>query len=144
MSPSPPSEMDTSRLHLRPFAGADAAAHGFSFWAVVERESGTLIGDAVLYLFEGRGPEVELGYTLGHEWWGRGYASEAASAWLAAAFERFGLDEIIAVADLRNPASFRVLEKIGMRRVGRRMAYGHEHLLYRKWSRRGIADRVGR
>jgi len=40
--------------------------HGFSFWAVVERESGALIGDAGLYRVD---DEVEVGYTLGRAWW---------------------------------------------------------------------------
>ena len=63
--------------------------HGYSFWAVIERASGALIGDAGLY----RTPagEVELGYTLGAAWWGRGYATEAASRWLAFAFGELGL-----------------------------------------------------
>ena len=40
--------------------------------------------------------------------------------------------DVVAIADPRNPASVRVLEKIGMRPAGRRMAYGYEHLLYRQ------------
>ena len=71
--------------------------HGYSFWAVVERSSGALIGDAGLY----RTPsgEVELGYTLGAAWWGRGYATEAAGTWLQVAFNRLGVDEVVALAD---------------------------------------------
>ena len=74
--------------------------HGFSFWAVIERSSGTLIGDSGLY----RTPagEIELGYTLGAPWWGRGYATEAAGRWLAVAFDELGLDEVIALAEPAN------------------------------------------
>jgi [ribosomal protein S5]-alanine N-acetyltransferase len=110
---------------------AHQAQHGFSFWAVVERASGALIGDAGLYLLEGGGPEVELGYTLGAAWWGRGYGTEAAGACLAAGLGPLGLDEIVAVADPANAASVRVLEKLGMRLVGPRDAYGRTHVLYR-------------
>src|ERR1700754_641674 len=90
--------------------------HGYSFWAVVERESGALIGDAGLY----RTPagEVELGYTLGAQWWGRGYATEAAGRWLATAFDVLGITEVVALAEPANRASLHVLEKLGMQRSG--------------------------
>jgi RimJ/RimL family protein N-acetyltransferase len=102
---------------------------GFSFWAVIERSSGTLIGDAGLY----RTPagEVELGYTLGVPWWGRGYATEAAGRWLSVAFGELGLDEVIALAEPANVASLHVLDKLGMRRDGERIAFGRPHMVYR-------------
>src|SRR3954453_7600605 len=87
--------------------------HGFSFWGVRERVSGELIGDAGLY----RTPagEVELGYTLGYAWWGRGYATEAASRWLDWAFADLGVGEVVALAEPANLGSLHVLEKLGMR-----------------------------
>ncbi len=100
---------------------------GYSFWAVVHRESGELIGDAGLY----GGDEVELGYTLARARWGCGYATEAARAWLDAAFGAHRLREVVALAEPGNPASGRVLEKVGMTRAGTRVAYGREHLVYR-------------
>ena len=104
-------------------------AWGYSFWAVVERASGSLIGDAGLY----RTPigEVELGYTLGAAWWGRGYATEAAGAWLSAAVSQLGLPEVVALAEPANAASLRVLEKLGMTRDGERIAFGRPHVVYR-------------
>ncbi len=113
---------------------ADYQAHqkrlGYSFWAVIERSSGALIGDAGLY----RTPtgEVELGYTLGAEWWGRGYATEAASAWLECAFSSLGIFEVVALAEPANVASLHVLEKLGMRRTGERIAFGRPHTVFRK------------
>ena len=104
--------------------------HGFSFWAVLERESGRVIGDAGLYHGEAGGSDVELGYTLGRAWWGRGYATEAAIACLDAAFDVLALETVTAIADPANPASARVLDKLGMQLVGRRIAYGRPHLLY--------------
>src|SRR3954453_6267375 len=103
--------------------------HGYSFWAVIERETETLIGDSGLY----RTPtgEVELGYTLGARWWGRGYATEAAGRWLTVAFEELGLSEGIAVAAPANAASVHVLSKLGMRRDGERMAFGRPHAVFR-------------
>jgi [ribosomal protein S5]-alanine N-acetyltransferase len=104
-------------------------AYGYSFWAVLERASGRLIGDAGLY----RTPigEVELGYTLGKAWWGRGYATEAAGAWLQAAFSRLEIPEVVALAEPANAASLRVLEKLGMTRDGERIAFGRPHAVYR-------------
>lgn len=108
---------------------AHQRGHGFSFWAVLERASGALIGDAGLH--RTAAGEVELGYTLGREWWGRGYATEAGRAWLAAAFGELGIEEVIALAEPPNAASQHVLEKLGLRRDGTRVAFGREHLLYR-------------
>jgi RimJ/RimL family protein N-acetyltransferase len=102
---------------------------GYSFWAVIERASGELIGDSGLY----RTPagEVELGYTLGMPWWGRGYATEAASAWLSCAFGSLEISEVVALAEPANVASMRVLEKLGMRRAGERIAFGRPHAVFR-------------
>lgn len=103
--------------------------HGYSFWAVIERSSDELIGDSGLY----RTPtgEVELGYTLGAAWWGRGYATEAASAWLECAFGELGISEVVALAEPANVASLHVLEKLGMRRSGERIAFGRPHAVFR-------------
>ena len=76
--------------------------HGFSFWAVVERAGGQLIGHAGLYHGEDGSPEIELGYTLGRAWWGRGYATEAAAACRDVAFERLALETVTAIADPAN------------------------------------------
>jgi [ribosomal protein S5]-alanine N-acetyltransferase len=108
---------------------AHQARHGFSFWAVVERGSGTVIGDAGLYRTPGG--DVELGYTLGAAWWGRGYATEAAGAWLTCAFGTLGIREVTALAEPANVASLHVLEKLGMRRDGERLAFGRPHAVFR-------------
>ena len=104
--------------------------YGFSFWAVLERENGRVIGDAGLYHGEPDSSEVELGYTLGRSWWGRGYATEAAAACLHAAFDVLALETVTAIADPANAASARVLDKIGMQLAGRRIAYGRTQLAY--------------
>lgn len=98
--------------------------HGFAFWAVVERESGILIGDAGLEVTE---HGVELGYTLARPWWGRGLATEAARLCLAAAAGPLARPRLVALADVENPASAHVLEKIGFCGAGRRTAFGRTH-----------------
>ena len=62
---------------------------------------------------------------------GRGYATEAGEASLAFAFDEIRLAEVVAVADLANAASIRVLEKLGMARTGTRIAYQREHAFHR-------------
>jgi RimJ/RimL family protein N-acetyltransferase len=108
----------------------EARAGNPAFWALIERASGDLIGDAGIGLVEGVGPDFELGYTLGRQWWGRGYATEAASAVRDHALGEHQLPEVLALVRPGNAASIHVLEKIGMERVGARHAYGVEQLAY--------------
>ena len=70
--------------------------HGFSLWALVRKVDGRLIGDCGLILVEGRGPEVELSYDIAYEFWGRGFATEAARECL-----RYGLEDLGLGADSR-------------------------------------------
>ena len=112
-------------IHVR-----EARAGNPAFWALIERETGDLIGDAGVGLIEGIGPEHELGYTLGKRWWGQGYATEAARAVRDHALGPLGIAELLALVRPANAASIHVLEKIGMERVGTRHAYGAEHLVY--------------
>jgi RimJ/RimL family protein N-acetyltransferase len=91
---------------------------GFTLWAVVEKSSGQIIGDCGLFPLEGRGPEVEIAYRFGRAHWGRGYATEAARAFLALGFDGMGFHRIIGRTEARNAPSARVLEKLGMRREG--------------------------
>ncbi len=109
---------------------AHQALAGWSFWAVEDRASGRLIGDCGLQPLEHRGPEVELGYDLHPSVWGRGLASEAATAVMLHAFTTFELDCVMAVVKPKNVASQRVLVKAGLGRVGIREAYGGPMLLY--------------
>jgi RimJ/RimL family protein N-acetyltransferase len=92
---------------------AHQAKHGCCYWAVVEKETGELIGSCgMAHRLEG-GAELDFGYTLARSRWGRGYATEAAAACLRYAFENLRLKELAASVDSRNIASRRVLEKVG-------------------------------
>lgn len=99
---------------------------GYACWAVEERETGLLVGEAGLQPFDGGGPEVELAYALGTAYHGRGFATEAGRAVLAEAFGPLGLGEIVAVTRDDNAASRRVLDKLGFVPAGRRTAWGHD------------------
>ena len=104
--------------------------HGFSFWAVEERATGALVGEIGLQYFEGRGPEVEIGWAVGADGRGKGYAVEASARWLDIAFGELGLDRVIAVVLPDNLASRRVCERLGMQEEGTRQAYGRKHVVY--------------
>ena len=104
--------------------------HGFSFFAVELRETGELIGACGLVYAEWRGPDVEVGYRFLPAWWGKGIATEAAAACLAFAFDELGLDHVIAICDPANVASWRVMEKNGMRFDGPARYYNSTWIQY--------------
>jgi RimJ/RimL family protein N-acetyltransferase len=91
-------------------------------FAITLRESGELVG-AIGIDVEERHARAELGYWIGVPYWGRGYATEAATAVVAHAFDDLGLNRVYAYHFTTNPASGRVLQKIGMRHEGTRRAH---------------------
>ena len=112
---------DDSRARLQRWARATAAEpDGLGLWAVTL--GGAAIGTAVLqHLPDGEGeptPDVEVGWHLHPDHWGRGYATEAAGALLDHGFGVLGLDEVHAVAWAGNDPSFAVMERLGMTRQG--------------------------
>jgi RimJ/RimL family protein N-acetyltransferase len=91
----------------------DYRKYGFGRWAMVAKEHGKVIGMAGLkYLSEW--DEVDVGYRLLPEYWGRGLATEASRASIRYGFEKLKLSRIIGLADPRNVRSVRVLEKCGL------------------------------
>lgn len=88
--------------------------HGYGNWAVVPRGQAEIAGWAGLWFISETG-ETEVGYLLGRDYWGKGYATEAARAAVADGFERCGLEQIIGLTHPENIASQRVLVKCGMR-----------------------------
>jgi len=137
-SPSPPAASDASIDAWQ----AQLAAQGWSNWAVELRESSEFIGFTGLsvprrtFSFS---PCVEVGWRLARQFWGRGFATEAARAALRVAFERLSLSEIVSFTAVGNLRSRAVMERIGMRNTNRDFEYpgiieGHPlrlHCLYR-------------
>jgi len=78
----------------------------------------SLIGCASLRDIDGEHLQAELGFWVGRDWWGKGYAREAAAEVLRFGFEDLGLNRIYAHHMARNPAAGRVLLHIGMQREG--------------------------
>lgn len=122
---------------------ASTRKHGIGPWAVEVRDRAVFIGLVGLARSElevSFAPCVEIAWRLASEYWGQGYASEAALASLEFAFKTLGLNEVLAWTTPSNSASRRVMEKIGMVRDPAedfdhpRLPAGHplrRHVLYR-------------
>lgn len=86
-------------------------------FAIVANETGKLVG-AVGLTIKREFARGELGYWIAKAQWGRGYATEASEAILDFGFRTLGLHRIQAHHLVRNPASGRVMQKLGMRQEG--------------------------
>ncbi len=91
---------------------------GFGLLAVGSRESGEVLGWVTLaeptFLPELM-PAVEIGWRFRRQYWGLGYATEAARPLLHHGFTVAGLDRILSIRQLENTASGRIMEKLGLR-----------------------------
>jgi RimJ/RimL family protein N-acetyltransferase len=101
---------------------------GKTWLAITLRGDGRHIGGVGLRVDDSH-QHAELGYWLGVPYWGQGYATEATRELLRYGFENLGLHRIFASHFKHNPASGRILKKLGMRYEGCQ----REHL--RKWDR---------
>ncbi|MDY7098836.1 MAG: GNAT family N-acetyltransferase [Pseudomonadota bacterium] len=93
--------------------------HGHTFWVVERREDGAILGFCGLKRCnEPNGPtgEMEVGWRLREDAWGKGYAKEAAIASLDLAFDMFDAQQVIALTVQRNTASWGLMKRLGMRR----------------------------
>ena len=105
---------------------AAIAQRGWGLWAVEVLPGDDDRGDAGAFLgfvglakprFEAHfTPAVEVGWRLARPFWGRGYATEAATGALAYGFGELGLDEVVSFTTVANDRSRRVMERLGMHR----------------------------
>lgn len=103
--------------------------NGFCRWKVVEKSSGEIVGTCGFGRIAETN-EIELGYLFRQKSWGKGCATEIAKAALIYGFNKLGFREIIALTDLENAASQKVLEKIGFAKRGVEIYNGEENLVY--------------
>lgn len=99
------------------------------FCSVIEKQSGKFAGWCGLWQLKESG-EIEVGYAVAREFWGKGYASESAEVFLNYGFKKLNLEKIVAVAREENTASRRVMEKIGMKFDGIGKYYDRELVHY--------------
>lgn len=99
---------------------ADVAARGYGFAAVERADDGASMGFCGLHptAMEPVLPfgTIEIGWRLAPEFWGQGYVTEAARAWLEFGFRTLSLDEVVSFAVWNNARSTRVMERLGMQR----------------------------
>ncbi|WP_133128159.1 GNAT family N-acetyltransferase [Legionella nagasakiensis] len=89
----------------------------YMLWAAELQDTGDLIGFVGLNYFDKPAhfsPAVEIGWRLGSQYWGFGYATEGALASLDYGFNQLGINEIVAFTVPDNLRSRKVMEKIGM------------------------------
>jgi RimJ/RimL family protein N-acetyltransferase len=94
------------------------ACHGWGLWALEEQTTGRFIGFTGLArpAFQASFmPAVEIGWRLTRTAWGSGFATEAARAAAAFAFENLALDEIVSFTAKHNARSRAVMQRLGMR-----------------------------
>jgi len=95
------------------------ADHGYTLWAVEEKTTGAMMGFIGFSSPSWKAhfiPCVEIGWRLGSQYWGKGYATEGAKAVLEYGFKNFGWNEIVSFTVPNNVRSIRVMKKIGMKR----------------------------
>lgn len=116
--------------------------------AIERRDSGAMIGDCGFVVL-GDGRQAEIGFTLAREQQGQGYGAEAVGRLLDYLFGELQLHRVQANCDVLNPASARLMERVGMRREahfvencwmkGRWTSEFWYGLLRREWLARGGA-----
>lgn len=87
-----------------------------SFWAVCLKDTGKLIGN--IYLSKQEFDTWELGYVFNKNYQGKGFATEAAKALLNYIFKNMGAHRVVAMCNPLNEPSWKLLERLGMRREG--------------------------
>jgi RimJ/RimL family protein N-acetyltransferase len=93
---------------------------GFTFWIVERKSDGQILGFCGLKRANAPGAtfqgEVEIGWRLREDAWGKGYAKEAAITSLDLAFSRFGAPHVVAITALGNEPSQGLMKRLGMAR----------------------------
>jgi [ribosomal protein S5]-alanine N-acetyltransferase len=128
----PPPRREEYWRRVRETWPAYYARNGFGLWATVRREDGRLLGRCGLLAQEVDGERhVEVGYALAPEFWGRGYATEAATASRDWAFRTLDVPHVISLIAPDNAASIAVAERNGMRFWKTADFRGHHVRVYR-------------
>lgn len=135
-------ETQSNQLAERLASGIDEKEWGF--WALELAQTGDFIGFVGINSIDEtsnvpNAPLVEIGWRIASEYWGKGYAPEAAQLALSYAFETLKLNDVYSFTSLLNKPSQRVMQKIGMRNTEQnfdhpKLPEGHrlrQHCLYK-------------
>jgi RimJ/RimL family protein N-acetyltransferase len=114
--PAKVEEIDASIGRIR----KSQAENGFCFWAVERKEDGAFLGYCGFKIARDEGTpiegDIEIGWRLREDAWGKGYAVEAARACLDWAWSNLEVDRIVAITVPANRASWSVMERLCMTR----------------------------
>lgn len=102
---------------------------GYGRWAIEEKETGLFVGRVGLYNPHGW-PGMEVSYTLDHDFWGKGYAIEAATKSVSWGFQNFSVAEILCCPSATNKRSCKTAERLGFSFREKAIVYGEEILVY--------------
>lgn len=107
-------------------------AHTWFQIAIELKDTGSLIGDCAIHTLPQDINQVEIGFTLNPLYQNNGFAIEAVKCLLGYIFNVMNKHRVIAVTDVRNKSSIKLLEKIGMRREG--------HFIKNAWNKGEYTD----
>lgn len=88
-----------------------------SRWAIFDTTNNNFIGMCVARVFVHNTSQIEVGYVLSREYWGKGIATEVCKAITQYSFANTNTKEVVAVTDLNNQGSQNVLKKAGFERL---------------------------
>ncbi|MBZ4419291.1 GNAT family N-acetyltransferase [Myxococcus sp. RHSTA-1-4] len=110
-------DAERGRQLIESMDGRQPGQPGWFQFAIALKETDALVGDCALRTDED--PRLgEIGFTLSRQHQGRGLGTEAVRTLLGYAFDTLHMHRVIAVTDVKNTASVRTLERVGMRREG--------------------------
>lgn len=124
----PDTSIDRTTARLANYQ-AHQTTHGFSKWIILDRWTKLPIGDSGLLVLKDYG-WIDFGFRLAQAHWGKGFATEAASAWVRAAFGELHLDRLTALVHPENGDSIRVLTKLRFREDRRSTIMGMDSILF--------------
>jgi [ribosomal protein S5]-alanine N-acetyltransferase len=111
--PYPVQTMEECKIEAR------ERSYNTDFWAVCLKESNKLIGNIYFHQTEPKSfMTCELGYVFNPNYYHKGYATEACLRMMGYGFKELGAHRIVARCNTKNTASWRLLERLGMRREG--------------------------
>ncbi|WP_294958405.1 GNAT family N-acetyltransferase [uncultured Flavobacterium sp.] len=102
-----------------------------SRWAIFDTTNNKFIGMCVARIFVHNTNQIEIGYVLSREYWGKGIATEVCKAITLYSFANTNTNEVVAITDLGNTGSQNVLQKAGFERLNN-LIRNEEELAYFK------------
>lgn len=103
---------------------------GLGWWPVVTQDTEDVVGQVALMPMPDEADELELGYHVRRDWWGRGVATEVALGGIKYAAARFPGYRVVALTRAHNQASRRVMEKLGLKYAGETVFKGLASVKY--------------